>query len=102
MVGRSDGVRMVKRRKHAGKCALHRYHYPRIYATEIHHIWPLEFGGPGIDSNIIELGPTEHDNIHLYIRNALARKDVPPLSRAEKRIALDGITQILKAQATDI
>lgn len=90
---------MVRRRKHSGVCQLHRYHYPPVRATENHHIWPLEYNGPDADWNIIELGPTEHDNIHKYIDAALLGKEVPKLTRAEKRIALQGLDAILNKRA---
>ena len=83
--------------KKTGKCALHKYHYPAVRTTEVHHIWPKEYHGPANELwNQIELGPTEHSNIHLWMDRMLAGKtDLPVLTRKELAVATKGYMEVL-------
>lgn len=76
------------------KCSLHKYHYPAIISTDFHHIWPLEYHGPKIDNNVVEVGPTEHRNIHRYLDAKLAGKSLPKITRKEKFFAELGYEKV--------
>lgn len=49
-------------------------HRPMIHRTHIHHIHPLSFGGPDIDSNKIALCPTIHGEVHLILEDWCRQK----------------------------
>lgn len=48
-------------------CVVHQYHKPAPKVNEIHHIWPLEAGGPDTPQNTIVVCPNGHRAIHRFM-----------------------------------
>ena len=45
-------------------CSVHRYHSPRPQESDLHHVWPLSWGGPNTKANIVPICQTGHANVH--------------------------------------
>ncbi len=45
-------------------CQLHKKHIPESRVNHRHHVWPLGYGGPDIEDNILVACPTGHYNVH--------------------------------------
>lgn len=68
------------------QCGVHKYHWPPVRETVLHHMWPLGMGGPDAPKNIIRICPTGHANVHRAIRAVI--RDVKPVgTRAELALA---------------
>ena len=68
------------------ECEAHRYHWPPVRETVVHHIWPRGMGGPDRAPNRIRICPTGHANVHRAIR-AIIRGVKPEGGRAELALA---------------
>jgi hypothetical protein len=55
-----------------GSCQVHSVHKPSPHVTEVHHIWPLAYGGPNVAENTIVVCPTGHTNIHYLLSTFIA------------------------------
>lgn len=52
------------------KCHNHKHHV----SYEDHHVWPKEFHGPSIPSNMIRICPNAHSDIHDLMNKMLRGK----------------------------
>jgi len=78
-------------------CEVHKYHWPRPLRTVKHHIWPQEYGGPTVPTNLVLVCDTGHYNIHAVL-DALLKGTTPPKThKAEQSLALAGYAAIKKA-----
>jgi hypothetical protein len=59
-----------------------------------HHIWPQQYGGPTIESNLILICDTGHYNVHAALDALLAEAPVPKVARAELALAQRGFAAI--------
>lgn len=59
-------------------CQIHAEHIPRVSMPDLHHIWPLEYGGPNSPENRIVVCPTGHRNIHELLLEYKHRRRKPP------------------------
>lgn len=73
------------------QCEIHRYHWPPVLETEVHHVWPQGMGGPDVAENRVRICPQGHTNIHVVLR-ALARgRAAPKATRRERQLAVRGL-----------
>ena len=79
------------------QCSVHRYHWPPVLETEVHHVWPLGMGGPDTAENRVACCPTGHSSIHVLIRSLMKAKPLPKATREEKRLAVKGFTAWVQA-----
>jgi hypothetical protein len=80
-------------------CLVHGDHRPRPTRTVKHHVWPQQYGGPTIDSNLVLICDTGHYNVHAALDAMLAGRLPPKVARAELRLAQAGYDAILAAYA---
>lgn len=73
------------------KCAVQKYHWPPIIDTDLHHIIPLMYKGPNTVDNLREMCNNCHRSIHEYIDAVLKLQTVPKITRAQKKIAEQGL-----------
>jgi hypothetical protein len=78
------------------QCAVHRYHWPPVRETVLHHMWPLGMGGPDVPANLVRICPTGHSNVHRAVR-AIIRNVKPEGTRAELNLARHAITEWTEA-----
>lgn len=53
---------------HTGRpCLIHRYHSPRPGRSDLHHTFPLEWGGEETDENRVPICSTGHANVHMLL-----------------------------------
>lgn len=72
------------------QCELHRYHYPPVVETVVHHVQPRSAGGPDVATNRVKTCDNGHRSIHAYLR-ALARgRPLPRVTRSERKTAVRG------------
>lgn len=82
------------------QCAAHRHISP--VPQEDHHIWPKEYGGPTVASNMARVCSNAHGDVHYFISLLLKYDgDVPNDLRQHfgwkiRRIAQRGYDQIVK------
>jgi hypothetical protein len=68
------------------ECSIHRYHWPPVRETVIHHRWPMGMGGPDKAANLVRICPTGHSSVHRAIR-AIIRGVKPEGTRTELQLA---------------
>lgn len=65
--------------KTALPCSVHHTHIPATHVNEIHHIWPLGYGGPNVKENKAVVCATGHNSIHELMNKLLKWiEDHPP------------------------
>lgn len=86
-------------------CSVHRYHSPRPQESDLHHVWPLSWGGPDDDDNIIPVCQTGHANVHrLLTAYRLGDGFVPweilkQFGPGERALALKGWSAEMRSRA---
>lgn len=76
-------------------CVVHGVHRPTPARTVKHHIWPQEFGGPTIESNLVWVCDTGHYNIHTLLDALLSGKTIEfKGTRLERKLAKQGYDAI--------
>jgi hypothetical protein len=86
-------------------CQVHHSHNPRSHVNQIHHVWPVDDGGPDVPENRIPVCATGHHNIHdlLDEYRAATEGKVPhevlrTYSRRERELAALGWKRITERQ----
>jgi hypothetical protein len=82
-----SGTRTIR----GNHCIVHGYHWPVPVRTVRHHIWPKEWGGPDVESNLVNVCDTGHYNIHAYMDAAFGGKPVPKITKRERLYAELGL-----------
>lgn len=81
------------------RCVCVAEHRPFPLELHFHHVVPLTWGGPDVESNRVALCPSTHVNVHEILRTLmqvgpmsywLALQEWPGLNRYAFRLALDG------------
>jgi hypothetical protein len=74
------------------QCQIHRYHWPPVRETVLHHRFPTGMGGPDVQANLVRICPTGHASIHRAIR-AIIRGLKPFGTRAELALAQHAVSE---------
>jgi hypothetical protein len=74
------------------QCEIHKYHWPPVRETVLHHRHPLGMGGPDVKANLVRICPTGHSNTHRAIR-AIIRGVAPVGTKAELVLAHYAVDQ---------
>lgn len=83
---------MIEPTRLAGdQCSVHKYHWPPVLETEVHHVWPLGMGGPDVVGNTVKVCGTGHANIHRVLRALAYGKTPPKATRQERYYAVRGL-----------
>lgn len=75
-------------------CVVHKEHRPRPARTVRHHVWPQEFGGPSVPTNLVWICDTGHYTIHVGLALLLKGEAVrigTPMEREYMALGLDRI-----------
>lgn len=72
---------------HAGdvRCACVAAHSPLPVDIQVHHVWPLAWGGPDVATNRVPLCPTTHASVHWLLR-AYQRAGGEPAWEVRRRV----------------
>lgn len=75
--------------------ACHQKH--TMQSFEVHHVWPQEFHGPTISSNLVKICSNAHSNTHDLLNKMLRSKpyDIKTYSVTERILARRGYTAIM-------
>jgi hypothetical protein len=79
------------------QCQVHRYHWPPVLETEVHHVQPLGMGGPDIPSNTVKVCGSGHANIHRVLHALAYGRQTPKSTRKERFYAARGFLAWQKA-----
>lgn len=99
---------MAKHLRPTHACQVHAgEHRPRVADTDVHHVWPKEYGGPDEASNEVEICPSGHRNLHELLREYLHAKGDPGWAvkqrwhPAERELTVRAWTAMVQAGKVD-
>lgn len=75
------------------RCHVHLGHHPAPQNVARHHIVPTSWDGPDEVSNLIDICPTGHENVHTLLNHYVREGGTPPwrvrfrFSVVERRLA---------------
>lgn len=50
------------------------HNHKHLVSYEMHHVWPKEYHGPNVKSNLVKICPNAHSDIHFLMDKMLAGK----------------------------
>lgn len=62
------------------RCAVHRSHVPSHHNVAHHHILPKSWGGQDVETNVVVICPTGHENVHTLLNEYVRHDGAPPWS----------------------
>ena len=106
-------LKKFKKYKFGEDCKVH--NHTSYVPLEDHHVWPKEYHGPDVASNLIRVCSNGHGEIHYFLELLLATGKSTPIDalkvvpseafvRFGRRVrmkAVDGFKDIMQAQVTE-